>query len=76
MPRQQLVVECKMHQIDGAVALQFAQHVRTMNVHRFMAEVELESDLFYAVAFDQQIKHFALARGQYLQYLRGLFAAA
>ena len=65
-----------MHQIDGAVALQFAQHVRPMNVHRLVAEVELEGDLFYAVAFDQQLKHFALAWGQYFQYLRGLLAAA
>ena len=47
-----------------------------MNVHRLVAEVELEGDLFYAVAFDQQLKHFALAWGQYFQYLRGLFAAA
>ena len=65
-----------MHQIDGAMALQFAQHVRPMNVHRLVAEIEFEGDLFHAVAFDQQIKHFALAWGQYFQDLRGLFAAA
>ena len=52
-----------MHQIDGAVALQLAQYIRAMNVHRFMTEVELEGDLFHAVAFDQQLKHFAFARG-------------
>ena len=53
MPRQQLVVECEMHQFDGAVALQFAQHVGAMDMHRFVAEVEFEGDLFYAIAFDQ-----------------------
>lgn len=35
-----------MHQIDGAVALQLAQYIRAVDVHRFMAEVELEGDLF------------------------------
>ncbi len=45
MPRQQLMVESEMHQLDGAVALQLAQDVGAMHVHRFMAEIELESDL-------------------------------
>lgn len=38
-----------------------------MHVHRFMAEIELESDLLYAVTFDQQIEDFTLARGQHFQ---------
>ena len=76
MTRQQLVVEGEMDQINGAMTLQFAQHVGAMDVHRLVAEVELKGDLFYAVAFDQQIKHFTLARGQNFQNLRGLLAAA
>jgi hypothetical protein len=51
--RQQLVVEREMHQFNGAVAVQFAQHVGAMDMHRFVAEIELEGNLFYAVAFDQ-----------------------
>jgi hypothetical protein len=53
MPCQQLMVESEMDQFNGALALQFAQHVGAMNMYRFVAEVELEGDLFYAVAFDQ-----------------------
>ena len=53
VPRQQLVVEGEMHQLDGTVALQFTQYVSTVDVNGFMAEVELKCDLFDAVAFDQ-----------------------
>lgn len=42
-----------MHQLDSAVALQFAQHVRAVDVNRFVAEIELKGNLFHAVAFDQ-----------------------
>ena len=65
-----------MHQVNSAVALQFTQHVGAVDVDRFVAEVELEGDLFHAVAFDQQIKHFALAWGEDFQHLGGLIAAA
>jgi hypothetical protein len=34
MTRQQLVVEGEMDQINGAVTLQFAQHVGAMDVYR------------------------------------------
>jgi hypothetical protein len=70
------MVEGEMHQLDGAVALQFAQDVGAMHVHRFMAEIELERDLLYAVAFDQQIEDFTLARGQHFQRRGRLIAAA
>ena len=65
-----------MDQINGAVTLQFAQHVGAMDVHRLMAELELEGDLLDAVAFNQQIKDFAFTRGEHLQHLRRLLSAA
>lgn len=76
MPRQQLMIEGEMHQLNGAVALQLAQDVGAMYVYRFMAEIELESDLLYAVASDQQIEYFTLARGQHFQRRGRLLAAA
>lgn len=76
MTRQQLVVEGEMDQINGAVTLQFAQHVGAMDVYRLVAELELKGDLLDAVAFNQQIKHFAFTRGQHFQHLRRLFSAA
>ena len=65
-----------MDQINGAVALQFAQHVGAMNVHRLVAEIELEGDFLDAVAFNEQIKHFAFTRGEHLEHLRRLLSAA
>lgn len=62
MTRQQLVVEGEMDQINGAVTLQFSQHVGTMDVYRLVAELELKGDLLDAVAFNQQIKDFAFTR--------------
>ncbi|STJ16224.1 Uncharacterised protein [Escherichia coli] len=41
-----------MHQLNGAMTVQFSQHVGAMYMYRFMAEFELKGNLFYTVAFD------------------------
>lgn len=53
MPRQQMVVERKMYQFNGAMAVQFSQHIGAMHMYRFMTEFEFKGDLFNAVSFDQ-----------------------
>lgn len=53
MSCQQLMIEGEVDEFDGAVTVQFAQHVGTMDMHRFMAEIEFESDFLNAVTFDQ-----------------------
>jgi hypothetical protein len=75
MPRQQLVLQRKMHQFDGAAALQFAKHVSAVDVDRFVAKFELIGNSLDAFALDQQIKHFSLTRGQRRQHVGILLTA-
>ena len=43
----------KMYQFNGAMAVQFSQHIGAMHMYRFMTEFEFKGDLFNAVSFDQ-----------------------